>query len=42
MFFSGNGEIVYKAQSQDEEALVHAAAQLHMALISKNFSIAGI
>ncbi|XP_078156330.1 phospholipid-transporting ATPase 2-like [Carex rostrata] len=37
---SGNGEIVYKAQSQDEEALVHAAAQLHMALISKNFSIA--
>ncbi|KAH9743902.1 phospholipid-transporting ATPase 2 [Citrus sinensis] len=33
------GAILYKAQSQDEEALVHAAAQLHMVLVNKNASI---
>ncbi|XP_021717049.1 phospholipid-transporting ATPase 2-like [Chenopodium quinoa] len=32
---SKRGDVVYKSQSQDEEALVHAAAQLHMVLINK-------
>ncbi|WOK99539.1 phospholipid-transporting ATPase 2 [Canna indica] len=36
---SKSGNISYKAQSQDEDALVNAAAQLHMVLISKNGSI---
>lgn len=31
-----SGNILYKAQSQDEDALVNAAARLHMVLISKN------
>lgn len=30
------GDIVYKAQSQDEEALVIAAARLHMVFVGKN------
>ncbi|KAG1370230.1 putative Phospholipid-transporting ATPase 2 [Cocos nucifera] len=33
---SNSGAILYKAQSQDEDALVNAAARLHMVLISKN------
>ncbi|XP_042387499.1 phospholipid-transporting ATPase 2-like isoform X1 [Zingiber officinale] len=33
---SMSGNILYKAQSQDEDALVNAAARLHMVLISKN------
>ncbi|XP_073013887.1 phospholipid-transporting ATPase 2 isoform X1 [Typha latifolia] len=33
---SNSGTISYKAQSQDEDALVNAAARLHMVLISKN------
>eukprot|EP00268_Persea_americana_P027236 TRINITY_DN2667_c0_g1_i2.p1 TRINITY_DN2667_c0_g1~~TRINITY_DN2667_c0_g1_i2.p1 ORF type:complete len:1108 (+),score=144.64 TRINITY_DN2667_c0_g1_i2:417-3740(+) len=33
---SKSGAISYKAQSQDEDALVQAAAHLHMVLISKN------
>ncbi|KAJ4756002.1 Phospholipid-transporting ATPase [Rhynchospora pubera] len=37
---SSSGETIYKAQSQDEEALVRAAAQLYMALISKNCNTA--
>lgn len=32
---------MYKAQSQDEEALVHGAARLHMSLISKDCNTAG-
>ncbi|KAK9929419.1 hypothetical protein M0R45_026520 [Rubus argutus] len=36
---SKNGSIVYKAQSQDEDALVHAAAQLHMVFVNKNANI---
>lgn len=36
---SKSGAIVYKAQSQDEEALVHAAARLHMVLFNKNGNI---
>ncbi|XP_043701516.1 phospholipid-transporting ATPase 2-like isoform X2 [Telopea speciosissima] len=36
---SQNGAITYKAQSQDEDALVHAAAHLHMALINKSGNI---
>ncbi|XP_064963008.1 phospholipid-transporting ATPase 2-like isoform X1 [Musa acuminata AAA Group] len=35
---SKSGTISYKAQSQDEDALVNAAARLHMVLISKNGS----
>lgn len=38
---SKNGSIVYKAQSQDEDALVHAAAQLHMVFVNKNANILG-
>lgn len=30
------GEIIYKAQSQDEDALVAAAAKLHMVFVGKN------
>ncbi|KAJ0988935.1 hypothetical protein J5N97_007291 [Dioscorea zingiberensis] len=33
---SDNGTILYKAQSQDEEALVNAAACLHLVLIGRN------
>ncbi|KAK4485891.1 hypothetical protein RD792_008542 [Penstemon davidsonii] len=33
---SKNGSISYKAQSQDEEALVRAAARLHMVFVNKN------
>jgi phospholipid-translocating ATPase len=33
--------VSYKAQSQDEEALVNAAANLNMMLISKDSSTAG-
>ncbi|KAM7277265.1 hypothetical protein ACFE04_019131 [Oxalis oulophora] len=33
---SKTGPIVYKAQSQDEEALVNAAARLHMVFSNKN------
>ncbi|XAR55536.1 Phospholipid-translocating ATPase [Bertholletia excelsa] len=36
---SKSGSISYKAQSQDEEALVHAASQLHMVFINKNANI---
>nr|CAD1820272.1 unnamed protein product [Ananas comosus var. bracteatus] len=36
---SKSGAISYKAQSQDEDALVKAAAQLHMVLIGKNGNI---
>jgi hypothetical protein len=32
---------LYKAQSQDEDALVNAAANLHMVLVSKNGNNAG-
>lgn len=32
---------MYKAQSQDEEALVHAAAKLHMVFVNKNANIVG-
>lgn len=38
---SKSGAISYKAQSQDEDALVKAAAQLHMVLIGKNGNIIG-
>ncbi|KAL8107222.1 phospholipid-transporting ATPase 2-like isoform X1 [Apium graveolens] len=36
---SKNGGLSYKAQSQDEEALVRAAAQLHMIFSKKNANI---
>ncbi|XP_074344212.1 phospholipid-transporting ATPase 2-like isoform X2 [Apium graveolens] len=36
---SKNGVLSYKAQSQDEEALVRAAAQLNMVFVKKNASI---
>ncbi|XP_043689216.1 phospholipid-transporting ATPase 2-like isoform X2 [Telopea speciosissima] len=36
---SKSGAITYKAQSQDEDALVHAAAHLHMALVNKSGNI---
>jgi hypothetical protein len=32
---------MYKSQSQDEDALVNAAACLHMVLVSKKGSIVG-
>ena len=32
---------MYKAQSQDEDALVHAAARLHMVFFNKNGNILG-
>lgn len=36
---SKTGAILYKAQSQDEDALVHAAAKLNMVLVCKNGNI---
>ncbi|PNY03797.1 phospholipid-transporting ATPase 2-like protein [Trifolium pratense] len=36
---SKTGDILYKAQSQDEDALVQAAAQLHMVFFNKNGNI---
>ncbi|MCI17084.1 phospholipid-transporting ATPase 2-like, partial [Trifolium medium] len=33
------GDILYKAQSQDEDALVQAAAQLHMVFFNKSGNI---
>ncbi|XP_030549352.1 phospholipid-transporting ATPase 2 [Rhodamnia argentea] len=36
---SKTGAISYKAQSQDEDALVHAAAKLHMVLVNRNANI---
>ncbi|KAJ7549483.1 hypothetical protein O6H91_07G055400 [Diphasiastrum complanatum] len=36
---SANGAISYKAQSQDEEALVNAAARLHVVLLSKRGNV---
>ncbi|KAI6673019.1 hypothetical protein NL676_000925 [Syzygium grande] len=36
---SKTGAISYKAQSQDEDALVHAAAKLHMVLFNRNANI---
>lgn len=38
---SKSGEITYKAQSQDEDALVHAAALLNMVFINKNGNFIG-
>jgi magnesium-transporting ATPase (P-type) len=39
--FSNDGTVSYKAQSQDEEALVNAASNLDMKLIRKDSSAAG-
>ncbi|KAK1306357.1 Phospholipid-transporting ATPase 2 [Acorus calamus] len=39
---SKNGDVSYKAQSQDEDALVHAAACLHMVLFNKTGNILDI
>lgn len=36
---SPSGTVSYKAQSQDEEALVRAAASLHMVFVNKNSNI---
>ncbi|KAK7401947.1 hypothetical protein VNO78_13835 [Psophocarpus tetragonolobus] len=36
---SKTGDILYKAQSQDEDALVHASARLHMVYFNKNGNI---
>ncbi|XP_026411858.1 phospholipid-transporting ATPase 2-like [Papaver somniferum] len=36
---SKSGKITYKAQSQDEDALVNAAAHLHMVFVNKNSNI---
>ncbi|KAJ6845918.1 phospholipid-transporting ATPase 2 [Iris pallida] len=36
---SNNGRILYKAQSPDEDALVNAAARLHMTLMSKSGNV---
>ncbi|BAF28190.2 Os11g0446500 [Oryza sativa Japonica Group] len=38
---SSSGAILYKAQSQDEDALVNAASNLHMVLVNKNGNTAG-
>lgn len=38
---SQSGVISYKAQSQDEEALVRAAAHLHMVFVNKISNILG-
>jgi phospholipid-translocating ATPase len=35
------GDIVYKAQSQDEDALVIAASKLHMVFVGKNANLLG-
>lgn len=40
-FCSKSGAISYKAQSQDEEALVRAAARLHMIFFNKSANILG-
>lgn len=40
-YCSKNGSISYKAQSQDEDALVHAAAQLNMIYTRKNGNFLG-
>ncbi|GAB2274776.1 Alanine aminotransferase 2 [Dionaea muscipula] len=39
---SKNDQIQYKAQSQDEEALVQAAARLHMVLVRRNMNVLDI
>lgn len=39
---SKSGAILYKAQSQDEDALVHAAAKLHMVFLNRNANILGM
>lgn len=39
---SKKGDIVYKSQSQDEEALVQAAARLRMVLVNKSANTLGI
>jgi hypothetical protein len=39
--FSNDGTISYKAQSQDEEALVNAASNLNMVLTNKDSSSVG-
>lgn len=39
--YSKSGDILYKAQSQDEDALVRAAARLHMIFVNKNANILG-
>ncbi|KAJ0936564.1 putative P-type phospholipid transporter [Helianthus annuus] len=36
---SPSGIVTYKAQSQDEEALVRAAASMHMDFVNKNANI---
>ncbi|XP_021894272.1 phospholipid-transporting ATPase 2 [Carica papaya] len=36
---SKTGAISYKAQSQDEDALVHAAAEMHMVFVNRNANI---
>lgn len=41
IFHSKDGVLSYKAQSQDEEALVRAAAQLHLVFVKKNANILG-
>ena len=38
---SPSGSVLHKAQSQAEDALVNAAANLHMVLVSKNGNNAG-
>lgn len=40
--YSPSGTVSYKAQSQDEEALVRAAASLHMVFVNKNSNILGM
>ena len=40
--YSSSGIVSYKAQSQDEEALVRAAASMHMAFVNKNSNILGM
>jgi len=41
VILSKTGDIFYKAQSQDEDALVQAAAQLHMIYFNKSGNILG-
>lgn len=38
---SKSGDILYKSQSQDEDALVRAAAELQMVFASKNGNVLG-
>lgn len=40
--YSKAGPISYKAQSQDEEALVHAAARLKMIFLNRNGPVLGM